>query len=72
MSRLQVTGLAVLLFAVIAYVIVQARSDAGSKPSGDGVALTETNVDGPTAKAADAGAPAAALTTEAPERELPP
>lgn len=68
MSRLQVTGLAVLLFAVIAYVIVQTRSDAGSKPGVDGVA----NVDGPTAKAADAGAPTAALTAEAPVRELPP
>jgi hypothetical protein len=72
MSRLQVTGLAVLLLAVLAYVVVQTRSDAGTKPGADSVALAETNADGPVAKVADAGAPTPALTTEAPVQELPP
>ena len=72
MSRLQVTGLAVLLLAALAYVIVQTRSDAGTKPGGDSVALSETNADGPGAKVVDAGAPTPAQTAEAPVQELPP
>lgn len=73
MSRLQVTGLAVLLIAVLAYVVVQTRSDAGSKTSGDELALAEAASDGPAAKGADAGAPAPALTAAAVEQQpLPP
>jgi parvulin-like peptidyl-prolyl isomerase len=70
MSRLQVTGLAVLLLAVLAYVVVQTRSEAGSKTAGADVALA---TDGPAAKAADAGAPTPAASTPAAEQQaLPP
>jgi parvulin-like peptidyl-prolyl isomerase len=72
MSRLQVTGLAVLLIAVVAYVVIQTRSDAGTKPGTESPALAETAAGGPAARTADPSAPTAAVTAEALARELPP
>jgi hypothetical protein len=73
MSRLQVTGLAVLLIALLAYVVVQTRSDAGSKPSTESAALeAETPAsDGQSARRVDAGAPSPAAVEEPPQQLAP-
>lgn len=72
MSRLQVTGLAMLLIAVLAYVVIQTRSNSGTPAGGESVALAEAPADGPAAKATDNAAPAPAISADAPGNELPP
>jgi parvulin-like peptidyl-prolyl isomerase len=73
MSRLQVTVLAVSLLAALAYVVIQARSDAGSKPMSASAALeAETPAaDGQLARRADAGAPRPELAEASPEPLAP-
>jgi hypothetical protein len=73
MSRLHVTGLAVLLLALLGYVVARTRSDASTKTSTESAMLeAEASASGgQSAKRVDAGAPSP-TTAEEPPRELAP
>jgi hypothetical protein len=73
MSRLQVSALAVVLIALLAYVVVQTRSDAGGKASAESAAPEADSPasSGQSAKPTDAGAPSPEAV-EAPPEPLAP